>query len=193
MKADVLALASDLSVGQGDAATPPAIYDEVVLALRARPLLVGFTLLEHDADNAIYDAPEAALELLAVIYDDRQLAQMDADAMESVQINWRDRRGAPQAFVTETEGDRRFRLYPVPDTASATASFVTGLPFGVDYPGYSIAVLATEARLDLPAWLELPVALDLLGREFSRESGHRDPIFAGACAQLAALLLDMVS
>lgn len=189
----MLTLASDLALGQGDPATADALYGEIVLSLRARQLLVSVTLLEHDAENPLYDAPEAALELLAVIYDDRQLSHMPTGAIESVQVNWRDLRGSPLAFVTETEGDRRFRLYPVPDTASTPATFSTGIPFGTDYPGYILAVIATEARRDLPAWLELPVALELVGREFSRESAHRDTVFAGACAELASRLLDVVS
>lgn len=193
MKEDVLTLAQDLSLQQGDPATASALYDEAVLALHGRPLLVGMTFLEHDAENSVYDVPDAALELLAVFYDDRQLSSMTRQAIESIQPDWRDRRGPPRAFVTETEGDRRFRLWPVPDTASTPESFVFGEPFGRDYPGYILVVLATEARRDVPAWLELPLALEVLGREFARESNHRDPVFAGACAELAVLLLEAVS
>jgi hypothetical protein len=44
----------------------------------------------------------------------------------------------------------------------------------------------------VPALLELPLALLILDREFSRESDHRDVTFAQAAAELAAVFLAFV-
>ena len=63
----------------------------------------------------------------------------------------------------------------------------------MDYPSDGIGVIYTEARDDLPVWLELPVALLVVAREMARESAHRDPEFSQACALVGAMVLQFVS
>ncbi len=53
-------------------------------------------------------------------------------------------------------------------------------------------MIATETRDGYPEWLNLPLALLVLAREFARESDHRDPAFSTACAQLGKVALAMV-
>ena len=66
-----------------------------------------------------------------------------------------------------------------------------GAPFGLDYPVDTLAVLASQRRTDLPDWMDLPLALAVVAREYARSSPHMDKVFAGAARQLAALFLSM--
>jgi hypothetical protein len=50
----------------------------------------------------------------------------------------------------------------------------------------------TATADDVPAIDELWIALDVLAREFSRESDHRDATFSKTCMQLAALFRTFV-
>lgn len=192
-KADVLQLVSDLSGGLADPFTSEELYREAVLGIEAQQLLVSLRLFSHDT-TADYDAPPPAVRILAVFYDDRELSRESADSLQSLQPDWRDRIGMPVCYVLDSEGDRRFRFFPRPQESSKDLSFPTGTPFGADFPGYAGAMLYTEARQDVPPWLELPLALLILAREFARESTeHRDLAFADGCGKLAARLLGWVA
>jgi len=49
-----------------------------------------------------------------------------------------------------------------------------------------------ERRDDLPSWMDVPLALGVLAREYERESDHRDAVFAAACRQMSSTLLALV-
>jgi hypothetical protein len=95
--------------------------------------------------------------------------------------------------VVEDEAHRTFRLYPTPVTTSKSFIFLNGQPLGLDFPAYAVVVFHTETRQDLPAWLELPVALEVAAREMERESNHRHLPFAATAHQLASVLFSMVA
>ena len=82
---------------------------------------------------------------------------------------------------------------PAPDKPSKPFVVTYGEPTGRDYPPYAIMVLHTELRSLVPDWLELPVAFEILAREYRRESDHRDDAFATLCQRFADLLYAMVS
>ena len=190
MKADVLQLVQDLSTNMADPVTCDRYYRDVVIDLGQRELLTTFTLIQHGIDLGNYDAPDSTLKILAVLYGDTQLSGESQKTIESVDPFWRQALGFPAAFVTETEGDMRFYLYPTPDAPSQDFSFVHGAPMGADFPANAIGIIFNELRTDLPVWLELPVALLILAREFNRESTHRDPAYAKACEDIGMGLLD---
>lgn len=187
----VLSLVNDLSRGLADQGICGHYYDDIVHEIGQRPIFTRATLVAVDGATATFALPDTAIRLLYVLYDDRILAPASLRELEAVNPHWRDERGTPIAYVTERENARSFRLYPVPDVASKSFIFLTGLPFGRDYPELAVVIVHTEDR-ELPDWLDLPVALDILGREFGRESDHRDPAFAEMCGQLAVLMYRML-
>jgi len=192
MKADVLTLVDDLSLGQADAASVVKFYDEVVIDLGQRNLLTNASLVALTAQTGTYTLPAEALRPLAMFYDDAHLTHADERALMAIDPNWRSALGTPMAWVTDDETDRTFRLFEQPSATSKPFIFIFGSPFGTDYPAMSVAVIFTEKRDDLPVWLELPVALEILAREFARESAHRDQAAAAAFRELAAQTLNMV-
>ena len=55
-----------------------------------------------------------------------------------------------------------------------------------------VTVFATGTRTDLPYWLELPVAMEIVFRDYFRESDHQDIEFARVAGLLAQVLFALV-
>ena len=67
-----------------------------------------------------------------------------------------------------------------------------GSPLGLDYPPYAVLLLHTIIVPDLLPWMELPVAWEVMAREYGHESNHRDDAIAEFSQQLADVLWGMV-
>lgn len=194
-KADVLQFIDDISQGQAESTLVDRYYDEVIEDLCRLPegFLSNVDLVSVTKGTAIYSYPSNTVDLLGVFWDDAVLRRAALAELESLDPQWRDHNGDPLVFTEEEISDESFRLYPNPQRASKAFSFPLGLPLGQDYPEYSVVVARTRTVDDLPAWLEWPVAFEVLSREFMRESNHRDPEFAALCRQLSLVLLRMVA
>ena len=192
-KADVIALVTALANSQDDTTMTSDYYDRMVQKMARFPWLTQASLIATVAGTSQYTMTSTQAKLLAVFYDDYLLDRMSLRAIEAVNPEWRDERGTPIAYVVEDEAAKTFRLYPTPQIASKDFIFIFGSPLGLDYPTYACAIIHTELRETLPAWLELPVAWAITGMEYGRESNHQDPQMAEACEQMSALLLSMVA
>ena len=191
-KVDVLQLVTDFSRGQADVTTVERYYRDIVYLLGRRALLTQASLVASSPGATSYAMPSSAIDLMAVFYDATQLFPASRRELEWENQNWRDEEGPPQAYITEGETERTIRPYPKPVISSKDFIFLFGSPFGKDFPAYSISMIHTETRTDVPVWLELPLALFILGAEFKRESAHKDPDFSQACELVANSLLEMV-
>ena len=193
-RAEVLALVQDLALDQADAPSIDRYYDDIIYDLGKRPWLTEASLIATVAGTSVYTPADDLIRLLYVFYDNRHLYESSARELESTfGPNWRDRRGTPVAYYVEDESSLDFRLVPEPEVNSKDFSFVFGSPMGLDFPEYAVAVIHTRTVEDLPVWLELPVAFEILFREFARQSDHQDPTFAVTCKQIADLLMMMVT
>jgi len=189
-KADVLQLVDVLSGGLADQTIAEGYYYEVVRNLAAATeQLVASEFLPHAAQQAVFDLPADAVRMLAAFYDGRQLSPTSQGAVESVSPDWRDRVGTPQSVIEDTEADSKIRVTPKPLTASAPPSFVYGEPLGRDYPDGTLHVLYTNTPQDIPAILEMPVALLVCAREFARESPHSSVEFSKVLSEFGTVLL----
>ena len=191
-RADVLTLASDLSKGQAEAIPTEHYYDEAMTVLAQRPLFTQAELVAVTNGTAVYTRPAATGRLMGMLYDDGWLPRLSMDELNYLDPAWRDRIGRPVGYVLEEENALDIRLYPTPDVSSTAFSFPSGEPLGVDYPRYALVFVYGERRDNLPAWMDLPLALGVLQREFSRESNHRDPRFADACGALSNLFMGLL-
>ena len=193
-KADVLALAQILAADQADGAHLSRFYDDIIRELGEQTdTLASFSLLEADRGDGQYAIPPEAVRLLAVYYDDRELYRTDPNDLATVYgPHWRDRIERPTAFTEDQETSGAFRIVPAPDLDSLAFVPVYFSPFGLDYPGASGAMLHTDRRTDVPVYLELWLALEILAREFRRPSTHVDSTFAEAAEQLAMLVRTLV-
>lgn len=192
-KVTTLQRVQDLCVAQADAPSIDCFYDDVVFDLGRRPWLTQASLVATTANTAVYTPPTTLVRMIEVFYDDRVLRETSHRNLEAINAQWRDQRGTPAVYTLEKEDSFDFRVYPTPEINSKDFIFLFGAPFGLDFPVYAVAIVHTETRVDLPAWLELPVTFEVLHREFSRESDHQDMAFASACKELADLLFSLVA
>lgn len=191
-KATVLTLVSDLTLGAADATAAGRYYDRVVETLARFPWMTNFSLIPATKGTSQYTLETAQAKVLAVFYDNRQLGKLTLAQVEGINRGWRNEVGTPHSYVVEDESQKSFRLYPTPDLDSKPQSFPNSQPFGIDFPAYTIVVLHTETRTDVPLWLELPVALEVAAREMERESSHRDVEWASQARAMADALFAMV-
>jgi len=191
-QSDVLSLVQELSTNQADATAIIKYYEEIVADLGRDDWLIVAEILAVTADTFEYDPPDTTADLKGVFYDDRWLYKENLRALEVINPNWRDERGTPRAYVIEDESNHKFRLYPTPDRNSKDFIPIFGSPLGMDFPEYSVVVLITELRTDLPPWLEQPVAWEIIAREFARESDHTDATLAKVAHQISQRMLEMV-
>jgi len=175
-------------------AATTSLYAEVATLLAREGWIANVALLPTTAGTAVYFPSSETVEVLGAFFDDRALARGRVDELRWTATQWRDVRGEPLVWIQDQETTDSFRLMPTPDVGSAAFTYDagTGTHLGVGFPPNALGVFFAESRIDLPAWLDLPVALLVLAREFSRESDHRDPAFAGTCEQLGRILLAMV-
>jgi hypothetical protein len=147
-----------------DTTTRDRYYSDVADAL-AQVLAVNATLVIVANDSTVV-LPSDAVALIGVFWDGVWLYEEDLASLETEDKDWRDVEGTPHSYTQENENDDTFTLFPKPDTQG------------------TITFLYTQRRLNLPAWLEFPMAFDILAREFNRDSDHRDTVQAGAFKQL---------
>ena len=188
MKSDVLVLVDDFSLGQADPNAASRFYDEIVRDFGRAPYLVNASLVALAAGATGFTLPASAVAILAAFYDDDELVPAMQQELALVNPQWRDERSAPSVYTAENETSREYVLYPRPGAATKDFIFLFGAPMGVDFPEYAIGVVHTETREDVLPWMELPLALFILTREYLRESPHRDPMFAEACQRLGNLM-----
>lgn len=193
MKADVLALVQTFAAQQADAQAIDRYYTDIVRDLATHQWLTNATLVPAITGTAEYLMSPPIVAVMDVIYDNSCLDLASLRVVETVDVDWRNRRGRPIAYVVEQEPADTIRLYPAPDGPSGPFIWLHGSPSGLDYPADAVCVFHTETREDVPAWLEVPIALRVCALEFERESNHRDPVFAKACDRLSTFLLQVVS
>jgi hypothetical protein len=195
-KASIISLVNDLSLGLADPNLIDDYFYDIIHDLGDREVLLDATLTPVDPTSTthpVYPIPETAVKLFGVFYGERYLARATLLEVEAFAgINWRDIRGEPFAFVVESENERYFRLFPNPQEPTDALVFPTGVPFGLDYPRNAMAVVASMIRDDIPEWLELPITMEIMGREFARESDHKDNEFAQICKAAAQLFFGMM-
>lgn len=193
MKADVLALVDLLSNTLADPTVTPDLYSDIVFDWGSQPILTQATLISLTAKSEEFNLPPQVLDVLAVIWDQRELGKLRLREVEALNPSWRNQVGTPNSYIDQAETAKVLALYPAPFMPSGPNTAVHGEPLGQDYPLYSVVLLNTETRQDVMPYLELPLALLILEREFIRESNHRDEDFAMMAGDFGRFLLNCVT
>lgn len=194
MKGDVLALVQALSVGQADATLADRYYQEVIDQWGPSFRLSDAALITLSAAAGEFTLPDDFRTLRALIWDETELGHLTLRELESLDPEWRLRKGSPTSWTDEAEPAKTISLYPSPFTKSDPfTGFPPGPPLGSSYPLYSVVAIGSETRQDVPQYFELPLALLILEREYLRESPHKDLELASAWGDVGRLLLSMVS
>lgn len=192
MKTGVLGLAQDLANQQAAPLPLDQMYDDAMFDVASQAVFNAVDFVAATPGQAVYARPPDATDILAVFYDDTMLSLVTLRELETIRPAWRAWSGRPVAWLIEDQSNDEFRLFPSPVTTPDPLIPLYGAPFGLDYPRDTIAVLASQRRTDLPDWMDLPLALMVVAREYARPSPHADKVLAGAARQLAALFLGMV-
>jgi hypothetical protein len=195
--ATVTALANRIAGLTLTDATAVANYQDDIFFEIARGALPGITVqvaasfLAATRNTAQYALATGSghRTLLMLIYDDTQLSQADFEELYATDPEWRDHPGCPVAFTLDPVDRDKYQLMPPPDQDSGT---VAGSPTSfTTWPTNVITTIVT--RTDV-AWSGtpyadtiMPVAFEVLAREFSRDSDHKDEALAKMSKQMAQL------
>lgn len=191
-KASVFQLIDDLAFGLESSAPIEAFYDDLMWDATRWGVATNAALIPAVAGTPTYVTPAVEGRIYGIFYDDVLLSQIALQALASVNVQWRDEVGRPRAYIVQDEPEHTFRVYPSPNENSQDFIFLFGSPFGHDFPARAVGAIIGERRDDLPDWLDVPLALMTLGREYERDSEHRDAAFAKTCRSLGAQLLALV-
>lgn len=192
-RTDVLNIAQSYAFDLAGTAELEAYYDDLMVDAGRWGISTECRLLPTTRGDAEYAFPVDSVREYAIFYDDIMLSRMELRDLEaSFGPLWRQRSGRPAAYVMQDMPEHEVRIAPAPDAASVDFSFIFGAPVGHDFPARSLGVVLSVTRQDLPAWLDVPLALSLLSREYERESAHRDVAFAAASRAMATQLLALV-
>ena len=190
--ADVLSLVDLLSNGMADDTVTPALYADIIFDWGSDPILTQGTLISLTMKEREFNVPSQVLDVLGVIWDKRELGKLRLREVEALNPSWRTAVGTPSSFIEQAETAKTLALYPTPFQASGPNTAPHGEPLGQDYPLYSIVLINTETRQNVMYYLELPLALLILEREFIRESDHKDEDFAGVAGAFGRFLLNCI-
>jgi hypothetical protein len=175
-KADVVTLVSDFSGSVTDAVEVGVLYDEVVKELGFVELLTSVEVQNVGAGQDTLEFATDTIRSLEVYSD--QVGKLDrttAHALRAIFGNgWRGLKGTTVAYVQDQENDNTVRLVPIPEGPM------------------SVSVVRVDSREDVPIWLELPIAFEVLNREMGRESNHQDVKFAALSGEVGKLLLSLL-
>jgi hypothetical protein len=191
-RAGVMALVDDWTFGLATQTTLGSYYEDLTWDATRWGVPTTAVLLPVVRGTSEYVMPDAEGRTYAIFYDDILLSKATLRELEAVNARWRDKVGRPISWVEQDTPDHTFRITPTPEENSQDFIFLFGSPFGHDFPFRAVAAIIGERRDDLPDWLDVPLALSVLGREYERDSDHRDPQFALACRTIGTSLLALV-
>lgn len=194
-KAEIIALAQSLAIQALPADALSVFFDEVVedVGKRRSPPLTGSELFAITASQPTYAFAASAVRLLAVFTHGTQLSAALVTDLEAYSATWRTDLAValqqPFAYTTEQVAARYFTLCPQPGDSSSPFIFTHGAPYGEDFPANAgVQVFSQKREDDLPDWIALHIAVNVLEREYARPSAHQDTAYAEVCKRVADLL-----
>lgn len=177
-KTSILTLAAWIGANRGDATEMDRLFGEVEIELAQDPrwFMLAKTTASATTDETI--TLTTARALAAIFYNGRQLQEVTREDLMARNRHWRDEVGPATVYLREDVNNETLRFYPRRVNSAETSM--------IDY----LTVEPTTTAI--PIVLELPMALFVVAREFSRESNHRDLVFAKECNALGNTLLGML-
>lgn len=174
-KATTLTLISDLGLSDVDGTETDRLYDDVVRELGYQEVVTAIGTVAVTAGTATYNPPTNTLEILEIENLQGIVDKMSIHSLQGIfGVMWRDQSGVPLMWTEDDQSDKAIRLVPNPDIND------------------TLQVINVQYRTDLPSWLEMPIALEVLYREYIRESNHQDIEFAKLCRKMAKLWFTLV-
>jgi len=105
---------------------------------------------------------------------------------------WRDDEADPVAYKTNHETAREVRFYPIPGTTSGAFIPPLAQPLGEDMPADMVSVIYSDNRdTDIPDFIAMYIAFQVLYREFIRPSDHQDVDWATMLKKIAGIFYQL--
>lgn len=143
-----------------------------------------------------YTLPTAsnARTLLALFYDQTHLFQLRKDEAWAANAEWRDDpEPVVSGFIQDPEDRSSFSLVPPPKYDGETVGAAT--PFNGTWVEGNITAIYAEGDTAFGGAtyidLKMPIAFEVLAREFARDSDHQDKTAADVAHNMAELLFLM--
>jgi hypothetical protein len=178
-QANITALTNNLAHSKGDSDTMDASYDDVMdrLARTTSPFVNSETFSPTDGTSE-YSYPTTAIKLLKVIHSTTDLPEATGKELEAYDDDWRTTAEATPAYHGFPERDaRKVLLWPTPSTTSTNGGTF---------------IFAEKRTTDIPEWLGIPIALEILSEEMAYPSDHQDMQMADLAWQLAKMLKSFI-
>jgi len=162
-------------------------FDDVMdeLGKKASPSFVNQALEQVTAATAEYSFETNMIRPLYIFYNDQMLFEASESDFQAYSQSWRADSGTPFAYTLDNvSAINKYKLYPNPDTSGAApGDWTTG------FVANNLSIIFSERRVaDIEDYYVLPIAFDILQREFSYPSDRTDLAFASVCSEIAALL-----
>ena len=173
-KTDVQTLVNLISNGQYDTTLFDGFYQDVMNDLGLANWHTTTATISVAAGSDSIALPSTLLNLLMLIYDGDVMSDLSLRELESLDYGWRNAKGRPIAYTRQSETAKSVEIYPTPTlTLNATS-------------------IHSEYRTDCLPYLDIPIALKILQREYARESDHNDLELAGYAGAMADTLLELM-
>lgn len=182
-----------------DSAATDNYQNDVILEI-ARGAFPGF-LAQTDAafialtrNTVEYDFPSGFRLPLMICFDDTQLAHARFDEALNFSQDWRNTAEKPIAFIQDPVDRDKFEIIPPSNYESAG---VAGTPLAppTPWPTEALTFIGTESNT---LWAEscladthLALAFEVIAREFSRDSDHKDSDLAALAKSFASIFWQM--
>ena len=194
-KAPILSLVNSLANFPIDGDLLDVYYDDVLVELgrMTNTPLTANELQPVVANTHTYSIPDKMISILHAFHSSKSLISSRTQDVDAYVNEWRDDTGTPFTVLIDELSGKTYRLFPIPDTSSDDFFFITGTPMGTDFPDNAVTLIYSELRDDdILDFLGLIIALQILSREFIRQSDHRDVLFAQSCNDVAKLMLTFI-
>lgn len=192
--ADVLQLVADISDGFADQ-TAATSYNADVIQLIGTDRDGTLTNINTPTFTlgppAIVGPPATFITILDVLYEDNDLSYSTLDEITMWDPYWRGRIGEPKVWTPEGHSKGFITATPSPSRTPTAALPLD--PTATDPGSAAFTFVYTEARTDVHPEEELALALEILCREFSRDSDHTDRTLAQSCRTLSGILFRMIA
>lgn len=194
-RAEILTLSQSLCFSKADADALAAYIDASLRdeALVDKPFSIKAEIVDLTSGTANYSFESDMIKVISMFYNGNLLSETDSRGLSAYNQTWPGDSGDPVAFTQDEITAHTYTLYPNPDTTSDPLIPVHGEPFGEDFPDNSLTLIYADKRdSDICELYGLPIAFDILNREFSRPSTHTDNAIAEVFGEVSNLFQSLL-